>query len=134
YRSGGGAESGGMASPGLRTRGYRRVSAGKGGLIIYPSIVVKFEHMTRFRDAVADHWGNPLAWRVLTQVLPAVAFATAAFFVVRAVTSGDTSSASGGAIVDADHAARLEAEIQFFEAHVVETKDQLAYHKLTTLY
>ncbi len=74
-----------------------------------------------------------IVWQVVGQYLPLAALALAAVLIYRQVAD-DGPSEPPSVSVDADHSARLAANIAFFEGRVVETKDSLSYNKLTGLY
>ncbi len=74
-----------------------------------------------------------LGWRVFGQYLPGAIGALAAFLIIHNLTGGG-DTAPPTVTVDANHNARLAANIAFFEERVAETKDSLSYNRLTGLY
>ena len=88
---------------------------------------------TQIARQIAGGNGPSFAWRAIGQYLPLVAFAMAAFLIIR-VLNDDSAPDAKYATVAADHAQNLAENISFFESHVAETKDSLSYNKLTGLY
>jgi tetratricopeptide (TPR) repeat protein len=65
-----------------------------------------------------------------------VLFGLAAFLVIRDVAGRDEAASQPAAplTLDADHGARRDENIAFFEGRVVETNDSLSYNRLVSLY
>src|SRR5262245_35974265 len=76
---------------------------------------------------------RPRAWTLVGRVLPAAAFTIAATLLLRNLGAHGAATAPS-AVVDPDHAARLAANISFFEQRAAEMHDSISYNRLAALY
>ena len=79
--------------------------------------------------------GHSRWWTAATMHVPMILFTLAAFLFVRnAMGGGDATARPPITAAGSDYAALRDADISFFEARVVETRDSLSYNRLVSLY
>ncbi|MGD9933617.1 MAG: tetratricopeptide repeat protein [Dehalococcoidia bacterium] len=86
------------------------------------------------RTRVMRGRGDSRWWTAATMHVPMILFALAAFLFVRSAMGGGDASPLPIATAGPDYATLRDADIAFFEARVVETRDSLSYNRLVSLY